>query len=149
MADHPRISDNFSVDDFLHYQTWILDDNRKSYRPSRRRAERFQYWLQNPDGPGIKNNPQDRKIKHQAFTDWEIDGGTLYRRGTRQQVVFSDEVFDIVAREHETLSHAGRDKLFKELKRRYYTITKEECLEIVKRCRFCRHRAGLDEGSVE
>lgn len=83
----------------------------------------------------------------------EQDGAALvmYRRRTRRRLVLSEEVFAVAAAEHERLAHVGRDKLFRRLREGWYGIAQEECLEVVRRCKACRRRAGMegtDEGGA-
>lgn len=130
-------SANFSPQAYESFLTWTINAGHGGKRPARERAERFRYFLENPGALPLKNNSRDRKIKSQAQKQWELRDGVIYRKDTVKRLIINEEVFGVLAREHERISHSGRDKLFNAIRTRYYGIAIEECLAIPARCRSC------------
>lgn len=138
-------SRNFLAEAFESWQAWILDPSYESaYRPAKERAERYLYFLQNSTALPRPRDNKDRKIKSQARKDWVLgeDGEILYRKGNPKKLVISEGVLKTLAYHHERHLHAGQDKLYRNIKKLFHGITKEECQEIVYKCRGCNLKAA-------
>lgn len=95
------------------------------------------------DDPNIKpRNPTESRLKHRAYTEFELINNKLYRRADSKflnlrYVVPESEAFDVIANEHLQLLHAGQTKTWAAVQEKYYGIKRDEIEFILKRCKNC------------
>jgi hypothetical protein len=86
--------------------------------------------VENPKHPA--ETLEQQRARYTAGQDYQVIRGQLYRQQDKKYnspryCPREHEVFDLIVKEHASeLMHAGRDKTWAEIDRKYYGITKKE-----------------------
>jgi transposase InsO family protein len=90
----------------------------------------------------------DITLRKRARQDYELRGNELWRKAKHGKAQAAlrylrhEEVFDTVVKEHLDSGHNGRDKVFENVKERYWGVSREEVLWIVQACSTCDKDRG-------
>ena len=97
--------------------------------------------MENPKHPA--ETLEQQRARYTAGQDYQLIRGQLYRQRDRKYNAprycpREHEVFDLIVKEHASeLMHAGRDKTWAEIDRKYYGITKKEVAFLLEHCATC------------
>ncbi|RFU30752.1 hypothetical protein B7463_g5574, partial [Scytalidium lignicola] len=123
------------------FQEYITSDtyiNRDRIQPQH--WQRIHVFV---DNPTLKpDNQTDANIKYQAIHHFELIDRKLYRQPDAHHpdpryVVPENEIFDVIATEHLKLLHAGRNKVWPVIERKYHGIKRADVEWVIKRCKNC------------
>ena len=110
--------------------------------------------MDNPKHPAETIDQQ--RARYTAGQHYQVINGQLYRQpeGKYKLPRFcprEHEVFDLIVKEHANeLMHAGRDKTWAEIDRKYYGITKMEVAFLLEHCATCaKTRSGKTVAPLE
>lgn len=116
-------------DAFLHYQ---IIDGRLYRKPSA--------IEDSEPGPEEQSNDDEPEEQLQGTTGRPKRIRKIFTQP--RLVVHAEQVFDIIKDVHIQLGHIGYRKTFSALQERYYVITKNEVLEMLKHCQICWLKGG-------
>jgi len=115
--------------------------------------------LVNPEAKPIAQSDDERQHQYNqrgdARSSYQVIDGQLYRKPSDPQeqpryVVCEHEVFERIKTVHLQLGHAGKNKTFEILQKRYYGITRAETIWLLKHCRTCLlNRPSNTKGPLE
>ncbi|KAF8439504.1 hypothetical protein BGX38DRAFT_1273435 [Terfezia claveryi] len=132
----------------LEFHAWLANNQEHSnrFRISPNRLQMLHHFVLNPDQPS--HSVTERKMKHVAKS-YRLDGnGKLLRlpepprHPTEREVVLEEDIFQIIWSLHCELGHAGKNRMFPIIGDRYYGITREEVMWVLRRCHICA-RSGV------
>lgn len=142
MAESQRIPamaafDESAAVDFLSYISNPTHSNRERLTYERKCA--LIHYCAHPEDKGVTKTERNTRTRS---TEYQLTGGQLFRKPSHQHpeprlVVLGDDTFATVVREHHCLQHAGRDKTWNAVDKKYYGITKKEVAWILARCKIC------------
>lgn len=127
----------------LEFHSWLANNQEHSnrFRISPNRLQMLHRFVLNPGQPS--HSVKERKMKHVAKS-YRVDGnGRLLRLAepprhpTEREVVSQEDIFQIIWSLHCELGHAGKNKMFPLIGDRYYGITREEVMWVLRRCHIC------------
>ena len=129
------------------------DTEDKRERTTLAQKQQYIYWLTTYP----ERNLPAKEVKKRAWVvnSFEMDGNKLMRKpgirfGRPREVKTDRELADAIIDVHISLGHSGQLGTASEVLQRYYGVTREEIIALVKHCAICaRNRASNSKGELK